>query len=84
MVQDILQKNKEVREKKIEVLKKRQGKEKENKEVSGHYDTNRITNQVPTYSFLMSSENILQSNRYTITHRELKLDGAIGDFAEPL
>ena len=42
MAQDILQKNKEVHEKEIEVLKKRQGKEKE-----GHYDTNRITNQVP-------------------------------------
>ena len=47
MAQDILQKNKEVHEKKIEVLKKRQGKEKEDKDVSVHYDTNRITNQVP-------------------------------------
>ena len=43
MAQDILQKSKEVYEKKIEVLKKRQGKEKEDKA----YDTNRITNQVP-------------------------------------
>jgi hypothetical protein len=33
MAQDILQKNKKVYEKKIEVLKKRQGKEKEYKDI---------------------------------------------------
>ena len=64
MAQDILQKNKEVHEKKIEVLKKRQGKEKEDKNVSGHYDTNRITNQVPIP--FEGVQNISQSNRYTL------------------
>ena len=62
MAQDILQKSKEVYEKKIEVLKKRQGKEKEDK----HYDTNRITNQVPIslYNILHSNINSKQNNPF--------------------
>ena len=44
---EIPQKINKKNEKKNQVLKKRQGKEKKDKDVSGHHDTNRNTKQVP-------------------------------------
>ena len=44
--EDILQKSNEKHEKEIQVLKKRQGEEKKDKDVSARYDTNRTREQV--------------------------------------